>query len=186
MVRQCAAKKTLPGVRASRANGGRASSVKSSEAPGQRLQRSATAIGDSARRPGEARPLPWSRCPAGTGKRCRMRGGFAGLRPEALCGEAPKGQPVIRREHLVTVGVEDPKGHPMIHGCRRHHSPRPCGRPMKRRDQSGPPSSRWTKAAKKKRGGLSPEPLHGKRGASRKSPKETQRSSSRRAARKRR
>ena len=48
-----------------------------------------------------------------------MRGGLVGAIPEALCGEAPKGQPVIRREHLMTARVEDPEGHPMIHGCRR-------------------------------------------------------------------
>ena len=91
------------------------------------------------------------------------RDSLVGAIPEALCGEAPEGQPVIRRENHVTVGGEDPEGHPMIHGCRRPHKPSPSGNPKGRRAQSGPPSSRLTKAAKK-RGGPSPEPLHGKRG----------------------
>ena len=54
--------------------------------------------------------------------------------PEALCGEAPKGQPVIRRERLMTDRVEDPQGHPMIHGCPRQHKPRPSGKPKGRRE----------------------------------------------------
>ena len=67
-----------------------------------------------------------------------MRGGLVGAIPEALCGEAPKGQPVIRSEHLVTVSVDDPKGHPMIHGCRRPHKPRPSGRQKGRRKEKWP------------------------------------------------
>ena len=39
-----------------------------------------------------------------------MRGGLVGPSPEALNGEAPKGQPVIRREHLVAVRMEAPQG----------------------------------------------------------------------------
>ena len=38
--------------------------------------------------------------------------------PEALCGEAPKGQPMIRSESPEAVCVEAPQGQPMIH--RRH------------------------------------------------------------------
>ena len=38
--------------------------------------------------------------------------------PEALCGEAPQGQPMIHSESLEAVCVEAPKGQPMIH--RRH------------------------------------------------------------------
>ena len=87
------------------------------------------AIGRVSRRRGEALPSRRSRCPAGTGKSGGMRGGLVGLSPEALCGEAPKGQPLIRRESLVTVRVEDPQGQPMIHGCRRQHKPRPSGKP---------------------------------------------------------
>ena len=101
---------------------------------------SAPAIGGVTRCLEEARPLRRSRCPAGTGQSCRMRGGLVGMFPEALCAEAPKGQPVICRESLMAVCVEDPQGHPMIHGCRRHHSPSPCGKPMRRRAESGPPS----------------------------------------------
>ena len=56
-----------------------------------------------------------------------------GVVPKALCWEAPKGQPVI-------------------HGCRRRpHGVRPSGNPKKRREESGPPSSLWTKAAEKER-----------------------------------
>ena len=77
------------------------------------------------------------------------RGGLLGTVHEALCGEAPKGQPVIRRERLVAVGGDDPKGHPMIHGCRRPHSARPSGNPKGRRAQRGTPSSLWIKAVRK-------------------------------------
>ena len=152
-------------VRASQATGGRASSGKSGETPGSRLPCSAPAIGDSARPRGEVRQSRWSMCPAGTGRLWWKRGGLVGLSPEALCEEAPKGHPMIRREHLVTVGGEDPEGHPMIHGCPRPHKPRPSGRQKGRKKESGPPSSRLTKAARKRREGRSPEPLHGKRGA---------------------
>ena len=43
------------------------------------------------------------------------RGGLVGPIPEALCGEAPKGQPMIRSESLEAAHVEDPQGHPMTH-----------------------------------------------------------------------
>ena len=36
-------------------------------------------------------PVAAVKGPAGTGQSCGMRGGIVGLRPEALCGEAPKG-----------------------------------------------------------------------------------------------
>ena len=122
------------GGRASRAMGDRATSGIRGEATGSRLPCRALAIGGVTRCPGEAHPSWRSRCPAGTGQSGGMRGGLVGAIPEALCGEAPKGQPVIRREHLVTARVEDPKGHPMIHGCRRPHKPRPSGNPKGRRE----------------------------------------------------
>ena len=56
--------------------------------------------------------------PVGT-KRSGERGGLVGLNPEALCGEAPKGQPMIRSESLEVVCVEAPQGQPM------NHRPRP-------------------------------------------------------------
>ena len=120
-------------VRASRAIGSGAPSGKNGEATGSRLLCSAPAIGDSARRRGEVLQSRRSRCPAGTGKSCGRRGGLVGLSPEALCGEDPNGQPVFRGEHLVAVCVEAPKCHPMIHGCRRQHKPRPRGKPKERR-----------------------------------------------------
>ena len=127
-----------------------------SPATGGRPPRSVPAIGDSGRRREEARPFRPSWCPAGASKRCRMRGGFVGLSTEALCGEAPEGQPVIRRENLVTVGVEDPQGHPMIHGCPRPHRAKPSGKLKGRRVRSGPSSSQLTKTARKKLGAALP------------------------------
>ena len=114
--------------RAGPAMGGRGSSGKSSEVIGS-LQRSAPASGDAIRRRGEARPLRPSEYPVGTGKRSRMRGGLVVMSPEVICGEAPKGQPLLRIENLVTDSGDDPQGHPMIHGCRRPHKPRPSGNP---------------------------------------------------------
>ena len=118
-------------VRASQATGGRASSGKSGEATGSRLPSSALASGDLPRPRGEVRQSRWSMCPVGTSRLWWKRGGLVGLSPEALCGEAPKGQPMIRRENLVTARVEDPEGHPMIHDCRRPRKPRPSGKPKK-------------------------------------------------------
>ena len=42
-------------------------------------------------------------------------GGLVGAIPEALCGEAPKGQPMTRGENLEAVSVEAPKGQPKKH-----------------------------------------------------------------------
>ena len=122
-------------------------------------------IGVPARCRGEALLWQPSGHPVGTNATNGRRGGLVGSSPEALCGEAPKGQPVIRSENLATVRGEDPQGHPMIHGCPRPRKPRPSGKPKNRREQSCPPSSRWTRAGKKERGAPSPEPLHGKQAA---------------------
>ena len=90
-----------------------------------------------------------------------------GAIPEALCGEAPEGQPVIRRENLVTVGGEDPKGHPMIHGCRRPHSTMSSGkRKKKEREESGPPSSRLTMMDERRAVDRSRDNPHGEPAAS--------------------
>ena len=51
--------------------------------------------------PRRGSPVAAIRVPAGTCRWCGKRGGLVGMIPEALCGEAPKGQPVIRRENLV-------------------------------------------------------------------------------------
>ena len=74
-------------------------------------------IGEAPCGPGEALLWPQSELPVGA-KRSGKRGGFVGLNPEALCGEAPKGQPMIRSGSLEAVCVEAPEGQPMIH--RRH------------------------------------------------------------------
>ena len=120
----------LSGVLARRAIGGCGSSGKSGEATGSRLPCSAPAIRRLSRRRGESRPLRRPRCPAGTGKSCGMRGGLAGQSPEALCGEAPKSQPVIR-------------------GCPRPRKTRPSGKPKERRAETGPPSSLWDRRSRK-------------------------------------
>ena len=91
-----------------------------------------------------------------------------GMIPEALCGEAPKGQPVIRRENLVAVGVEAPQGQPRIHRPHpKQPSTRPPGeeeKPKSRGKSQDPPSSRWTRAAVKERGDRSPERMRGESG----------------------
>ena len=63
------------------------------------------------------------------------RGGLMGAIPKALCGEAPKGQPMIRRENLEAVRVEAPKGQPRKHRPRTNRAVRrPMGEePEKRR-----------------------------------------------------
>ena len=127
--------------RASRATGGRGTPRRSGgESIGNRPPYSAPAIGEFPRSRGEARQLPPSRCLAGTGRRFGERGGLVGPSPEALCGEAPKGQLMIRRENLAAVSGEDPQGHPKIRGCRKPH---------------GAKSSWWQKEIRKERGPLS-------------------------------
>ena len=180
MVRRRTAKKTLPGLvraglLASAFLWGRASKLLAAspvQCPGDRRYRPT---------PRRGPPVAAIKVPRWDRPELWKRGGLVGLSPEALCEEAPKGQPMIRREHLVAVRVEDPQGHPRIHSCPRPRKPRPSGKRKGRREQSGPPSSRLTKAALKERGGRSPEQLHGKRDASGRSRKETPRSSSRRA-----
>ena len=91
--------------------------------------------------------------PGGTSNKvCWKRGGLAGAIPEALCGEAPKGQPVDRRENPVTVSVEDPEGHLMIHGCPRPRNARTSGKPKERRALRVPPSSHRTKMDRRRAG----------------------------------
>ena len=86
--------------------------------------------------------------PVGTDMKGGKRGGLAGAIPEALCGDAPKGQPMIRREPLEADCVEAPKGQPRNH--RRHPKRlvlRPTGERQERDPKTkDPPSSRWTKA----------------------------------------
>ena len=124
---------------------------------------------DPARCPGAA--IRWQpiRVPDGTNTANWKRGGLMEAIPEAFCQEAPKGQPVIRRETLVAVSVEAPKGQPRNH--RRHPKQvilRPTGEEEERKEKTkGPQSSRLTKTGKKGRGVSSPDPLHGELDASR-------------------
>ena len=92
--------------------------------------------------------------------------------PEALCGEAPKGQPMIRRETLVAVCVEAPEGQPMNHGPHPRKQPGrvPKGNQPKRQGRrQGPPSSQWKRVGGrrgKEVGDHSHEPMHGEWGRS--------------------
>ena len=67
---------------------------------------------------GEALLWRQSEYPDGTVKKRFARGSLRGQHPETLCGEAPKGQPMIRRETLEAVHGEAPKGQSRNHGCR--------------------------------------------------------------------
>ena len=58
------------------------------------------------------------RVPGGTCRRSGRRGSLVGFNPEALCGEAPKGQPMIRRENIEALRGDAPQGQP------RNHRPR--------------------------------------------------------------
>ena len=89
-----------------------------------------------------------------------------GPEPRGPLRGGPKGQPVICSEHLVAVRMKDPRGHPMIHGCRRRQR-QDQWEAREKKGKSGPPSSRCTKAGQRT-WDHSPGPLHGKRDASRK------------------
>ena len=111
---------------------------------------------------------PATKYPGGTVTTKGKRGGLVGTNPEALSGEAPQGQPMIRGETLEAVCVESPKGQP-----RNHRRPpkqvrrRPMGEEPERRDKRRDPrSSRCTKAGKSEHGGGSRDVLHGERAAS--------------------
>ena len=88
-----------------------------------------------------------------------------GFNPEALCGEAPKGQPEIRRGNIQAVCVEAPKGQPRNHRprTRKPHNKRPTGEEFGRHktEKEDPPSSRSTMKGVKENGGRSPETLPG-------------------------
>ena len=75
----------------------------------------------------EARQWLPSAYPVGTDMKIGRRGGLTGQNPEALCGEAPKGQPKIRRETLEAVCVEAPQGQPRNHRPQNQHMSRPKG-----------------------------------------------------------
>ena len=66
-----------------------------------------------------------------------------GIIPEAVCVEAPEGQPMIHRRHTRQVSA-DQRGNPR----------------KEAKDHGGPPSSPWTRIAKRELGGCFPEPLH--------------------------
>ena len=82
-----------------------------------------------------------------------------GSEPRGPLREAPKGQPVIRREHLVADRVDDPKGHPMIHGCRRPHRQKPSGKPKDKNGGEWPIVVTVDKSGQERTWGRSPEPL---------------------------
>ena len=84
--------------------------------------------------PGEALLWQQSESLGGPDMAKGKRGSLAGAIPEALYGEAPKGQPMIRGETLKAVCAEAPQGQPMIH--RRHPMQvmcRPTGETEERR-----------------------------------------------------
>ena len=97
---------------------------------------------------GEARPSLSSKLLFGPDKMRCARGSLVGSFPEALHGEAPKGQPKNRGETLETVCVEAPKGQPRNHRPhRKQSSRRPMGRKEREkgstRSRKAPPSSQW-------------------------------------------
>ena len=118
--------------------------------------------------PGEALRRQKTEYPGGPDMASGKRGGLTGAIPEALSGEAPKGQPMIRGETLKAVCVEAPKGQPRNH---RRHSERVMSRPTRgkgerRRKTKDPWSSQWKRTAEKENGGCSPGPLHGEQAPS--------------------
>ena len=117
------------------------------------------------------------------------RGGLVGVIPRALCGEAPKGQPMIRGESLKAVCVEAPQGQPRIHrrgpSQRRNTPPREEEKKSPKR-REGPPSSPSMEREMIKNGGRSREQTHGKRGLSGKTCVERRKSSSKRTGREQR
>ena len=110
-------------------NGGRTfTAMKDGEGIGNmKPQEPALATGDPTCFQGEA--LQWQRSeyPGGTNMAKGKRGSFAGAIPEALRGEAPKGQPMIHGETLEVVCVEAPEGQPRNH---RRHPRQVMRRPM--------------------------------------------------------
>ena len=120
-------------------------------------------IGSPASCPGEALLWGQSEYLVGTGRRCGKRGGLGGKYPEALCGEAPKGQPEIRRENLEAVCAEAPQGQPRKHRphSKKPHGTRPTGAEQGRLRRKDPPSSRWRKVGERESGDSSRVPMHG-------------------------
>ena len=115
--------------------------------------------------PGEAPLWQPGKNPVGTDMKGGKRGGLAGAIPEALCGDAPKGQPMIRREPLEADCVEAPKGQPRNH---RRHPKRLVLRPTGERQERDPKTkdpqlSRLTRRGKREIGDHSPDPLRGER-----------------------
>ena len=93
-----------------------------------------TRTGDPASCQGEA--LLWHprEYPGGTTMMRGKRGGLTGAIPEALHGEAPKGQPMIRGETLEVVCVEAPEGQPRNH---RRHPRQVMFRPTGEKEERG-------------------------------------------------
>ena len=134
-------------------------------APNGTPQEKGPGIGGPVCCPGEALLWQQSEYPAGTVKKLFARGSLRGLNPEALCGEAPKGQPVIRRENLEAVNGEAPKGQPRNHGCQaKQLETKPRGKELERlgpRQREDPQSSRWTRMDTRRHGGGSQDHQRG-------------------------
>ena len=81
----------------------------------EKPQEQTLGIGDPGCCQGEAILSRRSGHPGGVIGENGRRGSLVGVILGALCGEAPKGQPMIRSESLKAVCVEAPQGHPMIH-----------------------------------------------------------------------
>ena len=110
-------------------------------------QRVTPRTGDPVCCPGEALLWQPSESPDGPAKKDCAGGSLAGQNPEALCGEAPKGQPKIRRGNLKADCGEAPKGQPRIHSCctRTSHKPRPRAEERGSKTNQDQPSTRWMK-----------------------------------------
>ena len=105
--------------------------------------------------------------PVGTVATKGKRGSLVGAIPEAPSGEAPKGQPMIGRETLEAVCVEAPQGQPRNHRPHpKRPSKEPTGKPEKRDKRRDPSSSPPKKEDVKEDGGRYREPMRGEQAAS--------------------
>ena len=116
---------------------------------------------------GQGEDLLWwpSESPGGTNTTSGKRGSLVGAIPEALRGEAPKGQPMIHGETLAAVCVEATEGQPRNH---RRHPRQVMGRPMgemqgnqRGKMREGPPSSPSRETVRREVGGRSRRSMPG-------------------------
>ena len=137
------------------------------KAPGQDApQEPIPGIPDLTRCLGEALRLQQSGHPVGTNATNGRRDGLVGAIPEALCGEAPEGQPRIHRRHP------------------RQVARRPTtGGESEKRGRPDPQSSPLTKMAVKGSGEHSPDQRHGELAPIGRTWEATRKSSSRKTGR---